>query len=39
MPMPMTALATQLFRSAAAAGLLDEDDLSVARVYEQLAGL
>ena len=39
MPMPMSALATQLFRSAAAAGLLDEDDLSVARVYEQLAGL
>ena len=40
MPMPMTALATQLFRSAAAAGLLDEDDLSyVLLSAERLTGM
>ena len=38
-PMLMTAQATQLFRATAAAGRLDEDDLAVARVIEQLAGL
>jgi putative dehydrogenase len=38
-PMLMTAQATQLFRATAAAGRLDEDDLAVARVMEQLAGL
>jgi len=39
MPILMTAQATQLFRATAAAGRLDEDDLPVARVIEQLAGL
>jgi L-threonate 2-dehydrogenase len=39
MPMLMTAQATQLFRATAAAGLLDGDDLEVARVIERLAGL
>jgi 3-hydroxyisobutyrate dehydrogenase len=38
-PMLMTAQATQLFRATAAAGRLDEDDLAVARLMEQLAGL
>jgi putative dehydrogenase len=38
-PTFMTAQATQLFRAAAAAGLLDEDDLAVARVVDRLAGL
>ncbi len=37
--MPMTAQATQLFRAAASSGLLDGDDLGVARHYEQLAGI
>ena len=39
LPMPMTAQATQLFRSAAASGMLDADDLAVARLFERLAGL
>jgi putative dehydrogenase len=39
LPMLMSAQATQLFRATAAAGLLDEDDLAVARVMERLAGL
>jgi len=39
LPMPMSAQATQLFRATAAAGMLDEDDLAVARVVERLAGL
>jgi putative dehydrogenase len=39
LPMLMTAQATQLFRATAAAGLLDQDDLAVARVIERLAGL
>jgi len=39
MPLLMTAQATQLFRATAAAGQLDLDDLAVARVVEQLAGL
>src|SRR3979409_1942894 len=39
LPMPMSAEATQLFRATAAAGRLDEDDLAVARLMEQLAGL
>jgi L-threonate 2-dehydrogenase len=39
MPMPMTAQATQLFRAAAASGMRDGDDLGVARLLEQLAGL
>jgi 3-hydroxyisobutyrate dehydrogenase len=38
-PMFMSAQATQLFRATAAAGRLDEDDLAVARIMEQLAGL
>jgi putative dehydrogenase len=38
-PMLMTAQATQLFRATAAAGNLDEDDLAIAHVMEQLAGL
>jgi 3-hydroxyisobutyrate dehydrogenase-like beta-hydroxyacid dehydrogenase len=38
-PMFMSAQATQLFRATAAAGQLDEDDLAVARLMEQLAGL
>jgi putative dehydrogenase len=39
LPLLMTAQATQLFRATAAAGLLDQDDLAVARVMERLAGL
>jgi putative dehydrogenase len=39
LPMPMTAQATQLFRAAASAGMLDGDDLAIARVFEHLAGL
>jgi putative dehydrogenase len=39
LPLLMSAQATQLFRATAAAGLLDEDDLAVARVVERLAGL
>jgi 3-hydroxyisobutyrate dehydrogenase len=38
LPMPMTAQATQLFRATAAAGMLDQDDLAVAHVFERLAG-
>ncbi len=38
-PMFMSAQATQLFRATAAAGRLDQDDLAVARLMEQLAGL
>ena len=39
MPMLMTAQATQLFRASASAGMLDADDLNVAKLYEDLAGL
>ncbi|MBV8714749.1 MAG: NAD(P)-dependent oxidoreductase [Chloroflexi bacterium] len=39
LPMPMAAQATQLFRAAAASGGLDGDDLAIARLMEQLAGL
>ena len=39
MPMLLTAQATQLFRATAASGRLDQDDLAVARLIEQLAGL
>jgi 3-hydroxyisobutyrate dehydrogenase-like beta-hydroxyacid dehydrogenase len=39
LPLLMSAQATQLFRAAAAGGMLDEDDLAVARVMERLAGL
>jgi putative dehydrogenase len=39
LPLLMSAQATQLFRATAAGGMLDEDDLAVARVMEQLAGL
>lgn len=39
MPMPMTAQATQLFRAAAASGMLEGDDLGIARLMERLAGL
>jgi putative dehydrogenase len=39
LPMPMSAQATQLFRATAASGMLDQDDLAVARVMEHLAGL
>jgi 3-hydroxyisobutyrate dehydrogenase len=39
MPLLMTAQASQLFRAAAAEGLLDGDDLAVSRVVEQLSGL
>jgi 3-hydroxyisobutyrate dehydrogenase len=39
LPLPMTAEATQLFRATAAGGMLDGDDLSIARLFEQLAGL
>jgi 3-hydroxyisobutyrate dehydrogenase len=38
LPMLMSAQATQLFRATAAAGL-EQDDLAVARLMEQLAGL
>jgi putative dehydrogenase len=38
-PMPMSALALQLFRATAASGGIDQDDLVIARLYEQLAGL
>lgn len=38
-PMPMMAQATQLFRAAASSGMLDGDDLGVARLLEQLAGV
>jgi 3-hydroxyisobutyrate dehydrogenase len=38
-PMPMSASATQLFRAASGAGMLDQDDLAVARLMEQLAGI
>ncbi len=38
-PMSMAAQATQLFRAAAASGMLEGDDLGVARLYEKLAGL
>lgn len=37
--MPMSAQATQLFRAAAGSGMLDGDDLGVARLMERLAGL
>jgi 3-hydroxyisobutyrate dehydrogenase-like beta-hydroxyacid dehydrogenase len=39
LPIPMAAQATQLFRAAAAGGMLDEDDLAVAHVFERLAGI
>jgi L-threonate 2-dehydrogenase len=39
LPMLMTAQATQLFRATAAGGMLDQDDLAVARVVERLAGI
>jgi L-threonate 2-dehydrogenase len=39
MPMPMSSLAMQLFRATAASGGIDQDDLVIARLYEQLAGL
>jgi L-threonate 2-dehydrogenase len=39
MAMLMSTQATQLFRATAAGGRLDQDDLAVARVIEQLAGL
>jgi L-threonate 2-dehydrogenase len=39
MPMLMSGQATQLFRAAAAAGMLDADDLAVVKLVEQLAGL
>jgi L-threonate 2-dehydrogenase len=39
LPMLMSAQATQLFRATAAGGMLDQDDLAVARLMEQLAGL
>jgi L-threonate 2-dehydrogenase len=39
LPMLMSAQATQLFRATAASGMLDQDDLAVAHVMEQLAGL
>ena len=35
----LAAQATQLFRAAASAGMLEGDDLSVVRLFEQLAGL
>jgi putative dehydrogenase len=39
MPMLMTAQATQLFRATAAMGMLEQDDLAIAHLMEQLAGL
>ncbi|MGI9148034.1 MAG: NAD(P)-dependent oxidoreductase [Chloroflexota bacterium] len=39
LPMLMTAQATQLFRATAMTGAPDQDDLAVARLMEQLAGL
>jgi putative dehydrogenase len=39
MPMLMSSQATQLFRATAAMGMLDADDLSIARLMEQLAGI
>jgi putative dehydrogenase len=39
LPMLMTAQTTQLFRATAAAGMLDGDDLAVARLLAQLAGV
>jgi len=37
--LPMTAQATQLFRATAAAGMLDQDDLAIARLLAHMAGL
>lgn len=39
MPMLMSSLTAQLFRATAATGMVDEDDLAVARLVERLAGL
>lgn len=39
LPMPMTAQATQLFRATAAAGMLDQDDLAIAKLLAHMAGL
>ena len=38
-PIPMASMGLQLFEMAAAAGMAQDDDASVARVYAQLAGL
>jgi 3-hydroxyisobutyrate dehydrogenase-like beta-hydroxyacid dehydrogenase len=37
--MPMSSQATQLFRATASAGMLEADDVSIARLLAQLAGL
>jgi len=39
LPMPMAAQATQLFRATAAAGMLDQDDLAIAKLLAHMAGL
>lgn len=38
-PIPMASMGLQLFEMAAAAGMAQDDDASVARVYARLAGL
>lgn len=38
-PTPMASMGMQLFEMAAAAGMAQDDDASVARIYAQLAGL
>ncbi|MDX1432251.1 MAG: NAD(P)-dependent oxidoreductase [Gammaproteobacteria bacterium] len=38
-PVPLTALALQQFLAAAAAGYTRNDDISVVKIYEQLAGV
>jgi len=38
-PIPMASMGLQMFEMAAAAGMAQDDDASVARVYAQLAGL
>jgi len=38
-PVPMASMGLQMFEMAAAAGMAQDDDASVARVYAQLAGL
>jgi len=38
-PTPMASMGLQMFEMAAAAGMAQDDDASVARVYARLAGL
>jgi L-threonate 2-dehydrogenase len=38
-PLPMAAIAHQLFLAAAASGLGNQDDASVVKVFEKLSGI